>query len=264
MSMSMINFGGRSVGAVFEPHHGQSLGAVIICHERYGLVQHTLDLAERLSADGYLAVAPDFLSHWDGDKEAVKRGDLDVDVEDEIVQEHLLAAKDFVSKNYVIEPQRTAVMGVCMSGSYPFLAVDVIPGLGAAVMFYGGAGDDDVSEDRQRPYSEILPKMTCPVLGVWGEDDHVISYDQVKRLRNMLEVEKISYEFTIFPRMPHGWLNSTMPGRYRPREAEQAWAQLLSFIGRAFAGEFEPQRQTASFVCSVSRDYDFSRKVRLA
>lgn len=260
----MIDFGGRSRGAVFEPRHGRCLGAVIICHERYGLVEHTLDLAERLSGDGYLAIAPDFLNHWDGNKEAVKSGDLDVAVEDEIVQEHLIAARQYISNKYAIEPNRTAVMGVCMSGSYPFLAADVMSDLGAAVVFYGGAGDEDVSDERSRSYKEILAKMECPVLGVWGEDDHVVSFSQVRRLRDLLENNKVSYEFTIFPNMPHGWLNSTMPGRYRPTEAEMAWKLLISFIGRAFSGQFDLQRQSGLFSFNMSKEYDFSRKVRLA
>ena len=34
--------------------------AVVLMHERYGLVQHTRDLTERYARDGYVCIAPDF------------------------------------------------------------------------------------------------------------------------------------------------------------------------------------------------------------
>ena len=48
---------------------------VVLGHERYGLVQHTLDLAQRLAEDGHVALAPDLFSRWQGDREALKRGE---------------------------------------------------------------------------------------------------------------------------------------------------------------------------------------------
>ena len=36
--------------------------AVIVVHERYGLVRHTCDLAERFARDGFVAIAPDLYS----------------------------------------------------------------------------------------------------------------------------------------------------------------------------------------------------------
>ena len=34
--------------------------AVVLMHERYGLVRHTRDLAERFARDGFVCIAPDF------------------------------------------------------------------------------------------------------------------------------------------------------------------------------------------------------------
>ena len=38
--------------------------------------------------------------------------------------------------------------------------------------------------------------------------------------------------------MPHGWLNDTMPGRYRQAEAEAAWAMMIDFLNRVYAGAY--------------------------
>ncbi len=72
-----------------------------------------------------------------------------------------------------------------------------------------------------------------------------------------------SYEFTLFRDMPHGWLNSTMPGRYREKEAAEAWRLIVGFLGRVFSGEFPPDRARWQFQSDIAASYDFSKNVRL-
>jgi hypothetical protein len=47
-------------GGLYVPADGRCRGLIFVCHERYGLVQHTLDLAQRFANDGYVAIAPDW------------------------------------------------------------------------------------------------------------------------------------------------------------------------------------------------------------
>lgn len=262
--MEMVSFSETSAGAVFVPTDGRRLGTVLICHERYGLAQHTLDLAQRLSNAGYLAVAPDFFADWEGDKVALAAGDLSVDLDDGVVIGHLGAAINYTLDHLDANPSRVGVVGVCLSGSYSLLASSVYPDLAAAVIMYGGASDKDVDPARTPSYETILPALKAPVLGIWGEKDHVVSLDEVKRMRQLLEDSGVSYEFTMFPSVAHGWLNSTMPGRYRPYEGEAAWELVLSFLARAFNGAFDPDRQVWSFTANIGKPYDFSTHVRLA
>jgi hypothetical protein len=62
--------------------------------------------------------------------------------------------------------------------------------------------------------------------------------------------------------MPHGWLNDTMPGRYRQREAGEAWDKILDFVDRVHAGYFAPDKVTIKFESDFAADYDFSKSVR--
>ena len=262
--MEMVSFTAESAGVLYFPTDGRRLGTVLICHERYGLAQHTLDLAQRLADAGYVAIAPDFFADWDGDKIALAAGDLSVDLDDSVVIKHLKAAIGHAVDQLGANPSRIGVIGVCLSGSYSLLAASVFPELSAAVIMYGGASDDDVLPSRTPSYQEILPKLKAPVLGIWGEKDHVVSVDQVHRMRNLLEDNNVSYEFTLFPSVAHGWLNSTMPGRYRPSKGEAAWSLVLSFLDRAFEGAFDPERQQGSFSFDIAKNYDFSKNIRLA
>jgi carboxymethylenebutenolidase len=117
---------------------------------------------------------------------------------------------------------------------------------------------------RPEPYDAILARLTAPVLGVWGEKDHVITVEEVCRLRHTLEAQRKSYEFRLFRDMPHGWLNDTMPGRYRQAEAEAAWQLIGDFLSRVFRGEFPRDRVFWRFESDISVAYDPSTHVRLA
>jgi carboxymethylenebutenolidase len=66
----------------------------------------------------------------------------------------------------------------------------------------------------------------------------------------------------VFADMPHGFLNDTMPGRYRPKEAAQAWDMLRAFLGEAFSGQWH-ERVRWEFEGVSAHNYDFSKNVRL-
>src|SRR3954451_19569068 len=95
--------------------------AVVLGHERYGLVQHTLDLAAKFASYGFASIAPDMASHWDGDKDALNRGDARLTLTDEQIQQYLGASMDYLQALPGVTGDHIAVMGVCQSGAYPHL-----------------------------------------------------------------------------------------------------------------------------------------------
>ncbi len=266
-STSMVTFGDRVNGFLAVPETGTPpFPAVVQCHERYGLTQHTLDLAAKFAAHGYIALAPDMFSRWQGDKEALTRGDINVFISDDETKSYLGDSLDYLLGHEQVDSKRIAAMGVCLSGAFPLVLNSVRPEVAANIVFYGGAQprEWEIGEIRREPYEDILTRLTAPVLGVWGEKDHVISVEDVQRLSNMLESKQKSYEFKLFAGMPHAWLDSTMPGRYRPVEAEQAWSLLLDFLDRVYDGTFPKDRVSWRFESDIGTDYDFSQHVRLA
>jgi len=264
---SSITFGDGISGFLAVPEGSdESLGAVILGHERYGLVQHTLDLTAKLAAHGYIGLAPDMFSLWEGDKEALKRGDIMVPISDDDIRFYMGASRDFLLDHPRVDSSRIAAMGVCQSGDYPLVLNSAREEVAANVVVYGGAQKSvwEVGETRMEPYENIIARVTAPVLGIWGEDDFVVSVDDMRRLREALEANRKSYEFKLYPNMPHGWMNSTMPGRYRPDEAEQAWALIMSFLERVHSGQFPRDRVIWRFESDIAPSYDLSKKVRLA
>ena len=264
---SRVTFGDRVKGFLAMPENQTGpFGAVILGHERYGLIQHTLDLTAKFAAHGYIGLAPDLFSRWEGDMDALNRGDIQVTITDDDLKSYLGDSLDYLLNHPQVDPNRIVGMGVCQSGDYPLVLNSIRHEISANIVVYGGAQSRvwEVDEARPVPYESILEGIQAPILGIFGEHDQVVSVENVRRLQDLLQSKRKSYEFKLFRDMPHGWFNSTMPVRYRPKEAEQAWSLIMDYLRRVRAGGFPSDRVIWRFESNIAPDYDFSTKVRLA
>jgi carboxymethylenebutenolidase len=238
--------------------------AMILLHERYGIVQHTKDLIIRFARAGYVALAPDLFWRFTGDKKALARGDARADIRDSEALEDVAAAIDYLKRLDLVDPARIAVMGVCQTGRQAILPATHRDDVAACVVFYGAAGGKEWTTDEYRPVliESLMEKLSCPLLGVFGEADHIISIDDVLRFRAALERYKKTYHLRIYPDAPHGWLNDTMPGRYRKEAAIDAWNLLLAFLKHTMNGA-PKERISWIFESDFSARYDFKKNVRM-
>lgn len=257
--------GDRAEAFLFLPESESPSGAVIILHERYGLVQHTLDLAQKLAASGFVALAPDLFSTSGSDRETLSRGDERVALADPECAAVLNAWIDYLKQHERVLESRIALMGVCQSGRYPIVVASQRRDLAACVVFYGAAKEEDWNPSELQPLgmADMIQKISTPSFFVFGEADHVISISDVLRIRDALEGANQSYRMKVFSGMPHGFLNDTMPGRYRAKETGEAWNLLEKFLADVFSADWPNGRVIWDFHGDISADYDFSRNVRL-
>jgi carboxymethylenebutenolidase len=237
--------------------------AIVLMHERYGLVKHTRDLAERFARDGFVCLAPDFF-YKHPDQDALHRGDVGYAMTDPEAADYLEAAIAELPALAPVEEGRIAVMGVCQTGRHPLVLAARLP-IAAALVWYGAAGkrEWEVSERYPVPLDEIIARVPCPVLGIFGEADHVISLDDVRRFRDCLDRHDKRYRIKVYPGAPHGWLNDTMPGRYRREAAEAAWALQLAFLREVLVPGTDRSRRVQIYECEHAADYDFTKNVRM-
>jgi carboxymethylenebutenolidase len=239
--------------------------AVIILHERYGIDQHTKDLTVKLAQAGFVGLAPDLFHRFNGDRKAVLRGEQRVDLTDDGALEDLNAAVEYLKKLKNVDAARIGIIGVCQTGRQPVLLAAKRSDVAGAVVLYGAIGGKEwLSNDlRPTPVEELISQVTCPVLGVFGEADHIISVDDVVRFRNCLERQKKNCHIRVYPDAPHGWLNDTMPGRYRRETAKNAWNLIMAFLKKCFIGGWSKERIVCKYESDYSTKYDFSKNVRL-
>lgn len=235
---------------------------IVLMHERYGLVKHTRDLAERFAREGFAAIAPDcFFKH--PDQAALHRGDVGYEMTDPEALDYLAAAIAALGGIPEADPARIAVMGVCQTGRHPLVLAAARP-IAAALVWYGGAQprEWEVTAKYPRALEELIAASDCPVFGAFGETDHLISVADVRRLRDYLERHGRAYSLHLYRDAPHGWLNDTMPGRYRRAQAEEAWADQLEFLREVLAAGYDQRRRRQSYAADIAASYDFTRNLR--
>jgi carboxymethylenebutenolidase len=226
------------------------------------VVRHTVELAERFAQSGFVTVAPDFYA----DLPLTGAEPRLPDVPDDAVLRHVDAAIAHARTLPGVGPDSpVGVIGVCKSGSWPILAAAERSDIAAAVMLYGGAQEREyeTGEWRSRPYEELIAAGTAPVLGLWGERDHTMSVEHVRRVRDLLEDARRDYDFTIYEGMPHGWLNDTMPGRFRAEVADEAFAAIVTWL-HATLRRHGTERTHVEWVfrSRIASDYDFAANER--
>jgi carboxymethylenebutenolidase len=265
IAAKMIKYG-DGIGAVRAlPKAKGKRPAVIILHERYGIDRHTKDLTIKLAQTGFVGLAPDLFHRFTGDPAAVLRGEQRVDLTDDGALQDLNAAVEYLKKSKEVDGSRIGIIGVCQTGRQPVLLAAKRNDIAGAVVLYGAIGGKEwLGNDlRPTPIEELIPQVKCPVLGVFGEADHIISVDDVARFRNALEKAKKNCHIRIYAGAPHGWLNDTMPGRYRKEAAKDAWALMMAFLKKCFAGGWDEERIVCTYESTYSKSYDFSKNVRL-
>jgi len=239
--------------------------AVIILHERYGIDQHTKDLTGKLTQAGFVGLAPDLFHRFTGDRKAVLRGEQRVELRDDEALEDLNAAVDYLKKSSNVDGSRIGIIGVCQTGRQPLLLAANRNDIAGAVVLYGAVGGREWlgNDARPTPVADLIAKVNCPVLGIFGEADHIISVDDVLKFRTCLEQGRKNYHVRLYRDAPHGWLNDTMPGRYRKEAAKDAWGLMIGFLKTCFANGSESQRIMWKFESDYSAQYDFKNNVRL-
>ena len=233
---------------------------IVLMHERYGLVDHTQDLAVRFATQGHVALAPN-LYFREPDQDALRAGATQAQVTDEAVAQDVGAAVDYLREVEGADTSKLAVMGVCATGRHPLVVAAERPDVSACVVFYGAAYKREwIPDDTMSGY---IQRSKAPVLGIFGELDNLIAVEDVCRFRNALEAARRSYQIRLYPGAPHGWLNDTMPGRYRRPQAESAWDVLVKFLDRVHSGGYPADRVQWAFEADHSISYDFTKNVRM-
>jgi carboxymethylenebutenolidase len=245
------------------PAGARKAPAVVLMHERYGLVKHTRDLAERFARDGFVCIAPDFF-YRHPDQEALHRGDVGYPLKDPEAVVYLNSAIDELAALPQVDAAKIAVKGVCQTGRHPLVIAAERP-IAAALVWYGAASEREwqVNERFPTALDDIIARVECPVLGIFGEADHIISLADVRRLRDCLDRHDKTYTIKVYPGAPHGWLNDTMPGRYRRDAAEAGWALQRDFLRKVLDPSYDRSRRVQIYDSEHSADYDFTKNVRM-
>lgn len=210
--------------------------AVLVLQEAFGVNEHIQDVARRIAAEGYLALAPELFHRSGGgtvdysDRETAMSlidamTPTHIETDAAAVLEHLRSAEN-------IAADRTAVIGFCFGGRAAVTIATAVPGLAGTVAFYGPgvvAGPHAVL-DR-------FAQITGPVLMLVGEQDPTIPADHVEAIRQASRQTGADVQIELFAGAGHAFHCDARPAMYHPAAAQQAWDATTAFLSRTLPGE---------------------------
>ncbi len=196
------------------------LPGVLVVHENRGLNPHIKDIARRLAKDNFLAFAPDALTSlggYPGDED--KARELFPKLDAAKTREDFVAAAEFLQKR----PECTGkigVVGFCWGGGVANMLATRLPGLGAAVPFYGN-----------QPQAQDVAKIKAPLLIHYAERDDRINAGW-PAYEAALKANNVKYTMYQYPGTQHGFNNDTTP-RYDEPAAKLAWRRTIDFFNKS-------------------------------
>lgn len=216
-----VEGGGKAAAFEARPSGTGAYPGVLVVQEWWGLNDHIRDIAERLAAEGFVALAPDLYkgkTTKDPDLAAAWMAALDR----EEAMTILLAALRFLQEKEPVYAEHIGVVGFCMGGSYALLLACRVPALKAAIPFYGDVPD---------PISEVS-KIRCPVLFIAGGKDKWINESKVRPLEEAFDQYGVQGEVRVYPEADHAFFNDTRPDVYNAPAAQDAWTRALGLLSR--------------------------------
>ena len=193
--------------------------AILVCHENRGLTPHIQDVARRFAKAGYVALAIDLLSR-EGGTASRDRDEVPGLLTDAGPERHVgdfSAGFDYLQTLETVDGERIGMTGYCFGGGITWRAATALPGLKAAVPFYGPA-----------PELDQVPNIQAAVFGVYAEQDERIN-GGIEPLEQALADAGITYQITIYPGVNHAFHNDTGE-RYVEEQATQAWEDTLAWF----------------------------------
>lgn len=224
-AMVSVDGGADSVRAwVVYPERSGRAPVVIVVHEIFGVSNWIRAVADQLAADGFIAIAPDFLTGYsvpsgpdgqpvrDSATAAVRRLDQGQ------VQRRIDAVARYGMSLPAALP-RYGIVGFCWGGSVAFAHAAHSPTLGASVVYYGTS-----------PAAERLGSVRAPVLGLYGENDARVNATVAPADSAMRALGK-TFEHQTFAGAGHGFLRQQDGQNGANLAATQgAWPRTLAWF----------------------------------
>jgi carboxymethylenebutenolidase len=210
---------------VVYPERKDKAPVVIVISEIFGLSDWIRGVADQLARDGFIAVAPDFISGKGpngGGTDAIASRDEIVKLIRSVTPEDQVAVLN-ATRDYALKIPaangKVGTVGYCWGGSASFNYATAQPALHAAVVYYGSS-----------PATEKLAAIKAPVLGLYGGNDARVNATIPPA---EAEMKKLGKPFTvhIYDGAGHGFLRQQAgQDGANLKASAQAWPATLAFF----------------------------------
>lgn len=237
-----IPVGDEQIEAYLAEPAGPVRGGIVVIHEIWGMQDHFRDIAERFAALGYVAIAPDVLSHAGIDPAAgaelarlrFEAGEEERTREQPRLRDAFSATRSPDYNAWAVAALRAvvdrladtpgvdgriAVTGYCFGGGLSFQLAAADDRIRAALPYYGRA-----------PEPAVLAEISAPVLAFYGSlDDPLMA--TLPQLESDAAATGLDFRAVVYEGARHAFFNDTNTTTYDEHAASNSWRQSLDFLG---------------------------------
>jgi carboxymethylenebutenolidase len=133
---------------------------------------------------------------------------------------------------------KIGIFGTCSGGRQAYLAACLLDGVDAVIDCWGGhviMATEDLSPLRPVSPIDYTERLSCPLLGLFGDDDANPTPAQVDQLESELKKHRKTYEFHRYADAGHGFFYYDRSA-YRPKQAVDGWEKIFVFLGNHLSG----------------------------
>lgn len=233
--------GGSFGGYVARPEGDETLPAVIVYMEIFGVNSHIRDVTERIAREGYVAIAPDYfhrtgagveLGYDDaGMAEGMKLlGGLQADemiADAEATLAYLRGRPD-------VRGDRIGAMGFCIGGHMTYLTACATD-IQVSASFYGGGIAAPQGPGGAPSTISRTPGIKGAILCLFGGRDALIPPDQVEAIRTAISDAGVRGEVVVYDDADHGF-HCDQRATFNEAASTDAWSRVTKLFGVELKG----------------------------
>ena len=233
-TVTMQGAKGDKINAYFAKPLGDGrFPGMVVIHHAPGWDEWYRECTRRFAHHGYMAISPNlYFRDGHGTPEDVgAKVRAAGGVPDEQVLGDLQGAMQFLRSQSNLNG-KIGVFGTCSGGRHAFLATCRLKGFDAAVECWGGRVV--MSKEELTPKQPVAPidytkDLSCPLLGLFGNDDKSPSPEQVNQHEAELKKHGKNYEFHRYDGAGHGFFYYDR-SNYRQEQAVDGWKKIWAFL----------------------------------
>jgi len=204
---------------------------VIVIPEVFGLVTHIKEVTRRIAARGYVAISPELYTR-EGPPDPTDMTSVGPKMM-ALTDAQAIGDLEGAITSLKEHPQtngKVGVIGFCSGGRHTLLLACQSARVDAAVDCWGGRTvEGEVSPARPVLAIDLIDRLCCPLLGIFGEDDTNPTVAHVERLREELARHGKEFEFKVYPNAGHAFFADYRPS-YRQEAAIDAWVRVFDWF----------------------------------
>jgi carboxymethylenebutenolidase len=212
---------------------------LVLVHHMPGWDEWYRETTRKFAANGYVSICPNlFFREGHGTPEDVAAKVRGVGgVSDEQVIGDVSATLAMLQALPYVNG-KVGIFGTCSGGRHAYLCACRIPGFAAVVDCWGGRVV--MAPEELTPRQPVAPldytkDLTIPLLGIFGNDDHAPTPEQVNQHEALLKQLGKQYEFHRYDGAGHGIFYYHRPS-YRQEQAIDGWKHVFMFLEKHLKG----------------------------